>query len=153
MPDHNRRESVQKDTEAGKSIRKSAAVPLMIAAGAMLTGCSKQDEYSSLSNCTKDWGRAELCQGKQSGSGWVYLGPKYDSSDKRETMRSEAHAHVKAQEAAAAAPSRSTIIRSAISSSSSSADHAGSRNVSRSGFGASAHVSTSYSGTAHTSGG
>ncbi|MFC5475080.1 hypothetical protein [Paraherbaspirillum soli] len=81
---------------AGQSGRKSRAVPLMLAASAMLAGCGPKqarDEYLSQEDCRKDWDRPELCQpasGSGSGShgGGRYYGPSYDAGARESAQRS-----------------------------------------------------------------
>ncbi len=81
------------------SLRKSRAVPLMLAASTLLAGCSPRqarDEYASQADCKKDWARPELCQpasGSSSGGGHTgyygrYYGPSYDEGARESTQRS-----------------------------------------------------------------
>lgn len=157
MPNHKHVEPVASGALSGIGLRKSAAVPLMLAAGAMLTGCSKQDEYDSLASCTKEWARPELCQPKQSGSNWLYTGPKYSSDDQRDTMRSEARTHVAQQAAAEAAaanpPPRTAPPMIIATSTPGSVSVDSSHSVARGGFGESGHATSSHGGSVHVSSG
>jgi spermidine synthase len=137
-------------TQSSNTIRKSATVPLMLAAGAILTSCSKykQDEYANLAACTTDWSRAELCQPKQSGSGWLYFGPRYEK-DQRETLQNDARVHANSQAAAAAAAAAVTSKPSRSSVTALSSNHADGRSVSRGGFGDSAHVDSAHVDSTH----
>ena len=84
---------------AAPSARKSRAVPLVLAASALIAGCSPRqarDEYASQDDCKKDWGRTELCQpasGSNSGGhGGAYFGryygPSYDEGERTSAQRS-----------------------------------------------------------------
>jgi hypothetical protein len=84
---------------AAPSARKSRAVPLVLAASALIAGCSPRqarDEYASQDDCKKDWGRPELCQpvsGSSSGGhGGAYYGryygPSYDEGERASAQRS-----------------------------------------------------------------
>jgi uncharacterized protein YgiB involved in biofilm formation len=79
--------------------RKSRAVPLVLAASALLAGCGPRqarDEYASQEDCKKDWGRPELCQpasgtgssGGHSGYYGRYYGPSYDEGARESAQRS-----------------------------------------------------------------
>lgn len=89
----------QTPESAAPSLKKSRAVPLMLAASALLAGCSPRqarDEYASQEDCKKDWARPELCQpasGSGSGGGHTgyygrYYGPSYDEGARESAQRS-----------------------------------------------------------------
>lgn len=84
----------------GQLARKSRAVPLVLAASALLTGCGQRqarDEYASQEDCKKDWARPELCQpatgtnsGGSHGGAYYgrYYGPSYDEGARESAQRS-----------------------------------------------------------------
>lgn len=121
------------NTASPSITRKSTAVPLVLAAGAMLTGCGsnyQQDEYANFNDCVHDWEKPELCQPRKSGttsSGgthWRYYGPSYEEGHRDAYQRN---------------------VRSAgFQSSRVSSDRSISRSsVSRGGFGGSSHGGSS----------
>jgi hypothetical protein len=124
----------QPPAPAAPPARKSHAVPLVLAASALLAGCSPRqarDEYASQEDCKKDWARPELCQpasGASSGghSGYYgrYYGPSYDEGARESAQRS------------ARGGGNSFGLAGAESS-----NHSVGRSVSRGGFGG-AHISS-----------
>lgn len=125
---------------AAGRLRKSTAVPLVLAASTVLSSCSKsyhQDEYASFNDCTKDWERPELCQARQTGSsststsggsgsssGWRYYGPSYEEGQRDALQR-----NVRGQ--------------SGFNSAKPTSNHSIGRSVSRGGFGGSGHSGSS----------
>ncbi len=63
--------------------RRSAAITLVLAGGAALSGCGspveQRDAYSSLQSCVKDWNNAALCEPVRDGSyaQSYFYGPPY----------------------------------------------------------------------------
>ena len=121
----------QKKPQASRNARKSAAVPLVLAASAMLTACgnkSHRDEYASYNDCIKDWVKPELCEPQRSsssGSSYRYYGPSYDDGHRDSLQRN---------------------VRTQSGLAPSSSNHAVSRSVSRGGFGGSSRSGFSSGG-------
>jgi len=116
---------------AAPSARKSRAVPLVLAASALIAGCSPRqarDEYASQDDCKKDWGRPELCQPASGGSSGGshggtyygrYYGPSYDEGERASAQRS----------------ARSGGNSFGLTGSGGESNHSVGRSVSRGGFG------------------
>jgi hypothetical protein len=104
-----------------RSPRKSSAVPLILAASTILSGCGSryvQDEYASREDCIKDWERPELCQQRQgsssgssgsSGGSGRYLGPQYEEGQRESAQR---NARIRSGFQSVSEPSNRSIGRS-----------------------------------------
>lgn len=123
--------------------KRSAAITLVLAGSAALSGCgspeAQRDVYSRLDDCKKDWGNPAQCEPVKDGrhSSSYFYGPRYFGSS-FPTGRPRPSAN--ALEASYAGRGGVTHMASAGSRSSPSS---GSSTVSRSGFGSSAHSSSS----------
>ncbi len=70
----------------GTTRKRSAAITLVLAGSAALTGCgepeSQRDVYTKLDDCSKDWGNSAKCEQVRDGkySSTYFYGPRYYGS-------------------------------------------------------------------------
>ncbi len=129
--------------------KRSAAITLVLAGSAVLSGCSdpqaQRDVYTGLDDCKKDWGNPAQCEPVKDGrhSSSYFYGPRYyGTSFPSGRPRPSANA----LEASYAGRGGATHMASSGSRSSFSPDRSASSagsSVSRSGFGSSGHSMSS----------
>jgi len=139
--------------------KRSAAITLVLAGSAALSGCSEpesqRDVYTGLDDCTKDWGNPTQCEpvrdGRHSASyfyGPRYYGTSFSSGRPRPSPNAlEASYAGRGGGTQIAGADRSAYSSTSYSSSSSrssgSSSSSGGSTASRGGFGSSAHASSS----------
>jgi hypothetical protein len=130
--------------------KRSAAITLVLAGSAGLTGCGspveQQDAYTSLQDCVRDWSDTALCEpvrdGKYSTS-YFYGPPYYASSGWRLFGRSKPQPSINAMEATRLPTGTVASSSLAARASRMGISGGGSAGISRGGFGSSAHASSS----------
>jgi hypothetical protein len=130
--------------------KRSAAITLVLAGSAVLSGCGKpaeqRDAYSNLQSCVKDWGDMSLCEPVKDGlysSSYHYGPPYYASSGWSFLGRNRVVSSPNAMEATRLAPG--SVASSALSARATSlgVSGGGKAGISRGGFGSSGHASAS----------
>ena len=129
--------------------KRSAAITLVLAGSAALSGCgepnAQRDVYTKLDDCTKDWGNPQQCQSVTDGrhSSSYFYGPSYYGSS---FPSGRPRPSPNALEATRVTGGATQLARSGSGStwrtSSGSTSSGGSSSVSRSGFGSSGHASS-----------
>jgi len=130
--------------------KRSAAITLVLAGSAGLTGCGspveQRDAYASLQDCLRDWSDPTLCEPVRDGrysTSYLYGPPYYSNSGWTLFGRSRIEPSPNAMEAVrlptgsvAGSPLSARASRMGISG-------GGSAGISRGGFGSSGHASSS----------
>ncbi len=135
----------------GTTRKRSAAITLVLAGSAALSGCgepeSQRDVYTKLDDCSKDWGNPAQCEPVRDGkySGTYFYGPRYFGSSwpsGRPRPSANAMEATFAGRGGVTQMARTGSGSSFTSGSGATYSHASSSSVSRSGFGSSAHASS-----------
>jgi len=138
----------------GRARKRSAAITLVLAGSAGLSGCGspveQRDAYSSVGSCLKDWGDSSLCEPVKDGrysSSYVYGPPYYASSGWSFFGRDKITPSPNAMDATRLATGSVASSPSAMRAKVLGYSGGGSAGVSRGGFGSSGHSSGSSSGS------
>ena len=134
--------------------KRSAAITLVLAGSAGLSGCGspveQRDAYSSTGSCLKDWGDASLCEPVKDGrysTSYIYGPPYYASSGWSFFGRNKITPSPNAMDATRLATGSVASSPSAMRAKVLGFSGGGSAGVSRGGFGSSGHSSSSSSGS------
>ena len=134
----------------GRIRKRSAAITLVLAGGATLSGCGspveQRDAYANVNDCVKDWSDSSLCEPVKDGrysTSYMYGPPYYASSGWSFFGRNRTLSSPNAMEATrlqpgsvASSPVAARAMRMGVSG-------GGSSSISRGGFGSSGHASSS----------
>ena len=134
----------------GRARKRSAAITLVLAGSAVLSGCGKpaeqRDAYSNLQSCVKDWSDASLCEPVKDGrysTSYLYGPPYYASSGWSFFGRNRVTSSPNAMEATRLQPGSVAGSPLAARATRMGVSGGGSSGISRGGFGSSSHVSSS----------
>jgi uncharacterized protein YgiB involved in biofilm formation len=130
--------------------KRSAAITLVLAGSAVLSGCGKpaeqRDAYSNLQSCVKDWGDSSLCEPVKDGrysTSYMYGPPYYAASGWSLFGRNRITSSPNAMEATRLQPGSVAASPMAARASRMGISGGGSGSISRGGFGSSSHASSS----------
>jgi len=138
----------------GRGRKRSAAITLVLAGSAGLSGCGspveQRDAYANVGSCVKDWGDASLCEPVKDGrysTSYIYGPPYYSSSGWSLFGRNKITPSPNAMDATRLATGSVASSPSAMRAKVMGITGGGSAGVSRGGFGSSGHASSSSSGS------
>ena len=134
----------------GRIRKRSAAITLVLAGGATLSGCGspveQRDAYANVNDCVKDWSDSSLCEPVKDGrysTSYMYGPPYYASSGWSFFGRNRTVSSPNAMEATRLQPGSVASSPVAARATRMGVSGGGSSSISRGGFGSSGHASSS----------
>ena len=134
----------------GRVRKRSAAITLVLAGGATLSGCGspveQRDAYASVKDCVRDWSDSSLCEPVKDGrysTSYMYGPPYYASSGWSFFGRNRTVSSPNAMEATRLQPGSVASSPIAARATRMGLSGGGSSSTSRGGFGSSGHASSS----------